>query len=319
MGSPSGLTGSFSYGHVTGLGRESLNLPDRDLRFQNFIQTDAAINLGNSGGPLCNIDGEVIGVNVAIVYRANSIGFAIPINRAKTVVPQLLTRGKVIRGWLGVSVNDIEDIALREQVATDAFVDAHSLPDGKGSYIVAVTPDGPAEKGGLEAEDVVRRINGDAIDSSTDLINMISAIEPGEQATITVWRRGKPVDLDVKIGEYPGRTAAIFGRSTLGMYLSQDYELPDEILKRMDIDDEPSDYFVAQVEPDSPADEAGVRAGDIVMEIAYEEVPTLEAFKRVIAEKAQPGKTLLIKVWDIREDEPRNVYLKVPEDFRPER
>ena len=109
MGSPRGFEGSLSFGHVSALGRDELNLPG--MRFQNFIQTDAAINLGNSGGPLCNIDGEVIGINVAILYGANSLGFAIPVNTAKEIVPQLISEGKVTRGYLGVEIRDAKPLA----------------------------------------------------------------------------------------------------------------------------------------------------------------------------------------------------------------
>lgn len=316
MGSPSGLTGSFSYGHVTGLGRESLQLPDLELRFQEFIQTDAAINLGNSGGPLCNIDGEVIGVNVAIVFRANSIGFAIPVNRVKEVVPELVTKGRVVRGWLGVSVNDVEDFALAENQEVADFIDAHELPDKYGSYVRGVTTDGPAEKAGLQADDVIREIDGKRIEDSTSLINTVSAMNPGDVAQVKIWRRGQPMELDVEIGEFPGRTAAIFGRDYLGMHITE-LTLNPEFMEERGMDEAPAEFYVAAVVPDSPADEAGIRRGDVVMEIAYEDTTSIARFKKVVREKAQPGKTLLVKVWTLTEEEPRKVYLKVPEDFDP--
>jgi serine protease Do len=314
MGSPSGLTGSFSYGHVTGLGRESLDLPDQELRFQEFIQTDAAINLGNSGGPLCNIDGEVIGINVAIVYRANSIGFAIPVDRVKNIVPQLIANGKVIRGWLGVSVQDISVVALEDNQEVHDFVEAHNLPDIHGSYIVRLTPNGPAERGLLEAEDVVRRINETDIVRSTDLINTISAIDPGETAQIQFWRRGKPMQLSVIVGEFPGRMTAIYGPDYLGMHISE-LQLNPDFMEKAGMKEPPSDFFVVDVVPDSPAQEAGIRRGDVVVEVAYQTIKTKAEFLKVLGEEAQSGKTLLMKVWTLSDKEPRKVYVKVPDKF----
>lgn len=317
MGSPSGLTGSFSYGHVTGLGRESLELPDRDLRFQEFIQTDAAINLGNSGGPLCDIDGHVIGVNVAIVYRANSIGFAIPVSRVREVVPQLIEHGKVIRGWLGVSVRELAQQAFEEQVELEEFIQANKLPDKNGSYIAGVTPGGPAEKGKIEQDDVIREINGVQIKTSTDLVNTISAITPGEKAHIKLWRRGQEMELDVAVAEFPGQLTARFGRDFLGIHvevLAADAINP-RFLEERKLDEAPSDFFVAAVVDKSPAAEAGIRRGDLVVEVGYKEIKNLEQFKKALKQEAKAGEALLMKVWTLSDEEPRKVYVKVPVGF----
>ncbi len=317
MGSPNGLTGSFSYGHVTGLGRESLELPDRDLRFQSFIQTDAAINLGNSGGPLCDIDGHVIGVNVAIVYRANSIGFAIPVSRVREVVPQLIEHGKVIRGWLGVSVREVAEQAMDENVEVEQFIQANKLPDKKGSYIANVTPGGPAEKGKIQAEDVVREINGVRINTSTDLVNTISSITPGDVAHIKLFRRGEEMELHVPVGEFPGQMAAMFGRDYLGIHVDtlNAEQLNPEFLKERGLDEAPTDFFVAAVVEKSPAAEAGIRRGDLVVEVGYKEVKSLEQFKKALKNEAKPGVALLMKVWTLSDEEPRKVYVKVPDGF----
>ncbi|MDK1020227.1 MAG: trypsin-like peptidase domain-containing protein [Candidatus Hydrogenedentes bacterium] len=314
MGSPNGLTGSFSYGHVTGLGRESLRLPDI-LRFQNFIQTDAAINLGNSGGPLCNIDGEVIGVNVAIVFRANSIGFAIPIDRVKEVVPQLIASGKVIRGWLGVRIYDIENAAMRADQELEDYMDAYGLPDKFGTLIQGLTPDGPAERAGLQEDDVIRELNGGEVVGPTDLINSVSALEPGTVATLGIWRKGKAMELKITIGEFPGITAATYGRDYFGMYVTA-LKLTPQALEQLGVDEEPTDFKIAEVEPDSPADKAGIKVDDIVLEVALTDITTLEDFKQVLKEEGQPGRTLLMRVQRLRPGvEPRKVYLKIPDDY----
>ncbi len=315
MGSPNGLTGSFSYGHVTGLGRESLELPGDGLRFQHFIQTDAAINLGNSGGPLCDIDGNVIGVNVAIVYRANSIGFAIPSNRVREVVPQLIEHGKMIRGWLGVAVRDLQEAALQENIELQEFIEANKLPDKHGSFVAGLTPEGPAEKGKILEDDVIREINGRRIEKSTDLIDTVSAIQPGDTAHITVWRRGEPVKFDVVVGEYPGQMAALFGPAYLGMHVDT-LELNPDFMKEREMNEQPSDFYIAAVVDGSPADQAGIRRGDLVVEVGYKEVKTLAAFKKALAAEAKSGKALLLKVWTLSDKEPRKVFVKVPDDFK---
>ena len=315
MGSPSGLTGSFSYGHVTGLGRESLDLPDQELRFQNFIQTDAAINLGNSGGPLCNIDGEVIGVSVAIVFRANSIGFAIPIDRVKKVVPQLIASGKVIRGWLGVRIVPIEDAAIRAEQDLEDYMDAYNLPDALGTSVHDLTPGGPAERAGLMNDDVIRELNGRDVQDPTDLINSVSDLTPGSVARLGIWRRGKSIEIEVTIGEFPGITAATYGRDILGMYI-EDLKPRPGTLEQLGLEEHPPEFFIAEVLKGSPADVAGIERGDVILEVAYEDTTALKDFKAIIAEEGRPGRTLLLSVLKLRPDaEPRKVYLKIPDDY----
>ena len=312
VGSARGQTGSVSYGHISGLGRENLDLPEQ-LRFQSFIQTDAAINLGNSGGPLCNIDGEVVGVNVAIVYDANSIGFAIPINRVKKVVPQLIADGSVTRGWLGVQIQDIETVARLENVDLLDFIEANVLTDDEGSYVRNVTKDGPAEQAGLQSDDVIYQINDHKITNTTDLINYVSDLAPGTPGTVDIVRKGERMQLDIVIGKFPGLLIAKFGRPYLGMHVD-DLELTEDMLERLEMEEQPSNFYIVEVVAGSPAEEAGVMSQDIVIEVAHQEVKSLEEFKATMADKARPGKTLLMRVQQPGA-EPRKVYLKVPEDY----
>lgn len=311
MGSPRGLSGSLSFGHISALGRERLSLPDPNLRFQNFIQTDAAINLGNSGGPLCNIDGEVIGVNIAIVFGANSIGFAIPIDRVREIVPQLIATGKVVRGWLGVAIIDVEAAAQREEQELEDYLDAFGLPDGRGAYVHDVTPDGPAEASGLQSEDVIRKIDGLVVENTIDLINRISATQPGIKVTLEVWREGEAQDISVTLDEFPDMPTARYGRALLGMRV---VELSDGIRQRLGLDDDLQGVVVAQVVPGSAAAEADVRAGDVVTKVAHKQVDDIDRFKGLLEDNAVAGKTLLLRV--IRgNDEPDSKFIKVPEDF----
>jgi len=193
VGSPHSLDGSFSFGHITALGRKELYLPN--LRFEDFVQTDAAINLGNSGGPLCNIDGEVIGINIAIAAGEN-LGFAIPSNTAREVIPQLISEGKVVRGYLGVEITDVAQAAQQMDLpdASD-LVEALGLPDEKGAYVHVVTPGTPAEKAGLQDDDVIRMVNGKSIDGAEGLVRAITNIDPGASVMLEVWRQGKPMEI----------------------------------------------------------------------------------------------------------------------------
>lgn len=314
LGSPRGLTGSISFGHVSGLGRERLNLPDDKLRFQHFIQTDAAINLGNSGGPLCDIDGNVIGINIAIVFGANSIGFAIPINRIKAVVPQLIADGHVVRGWLGVQIREVAAQAGLEGVEVKDFVEALKLPDEQGAWIDKLTPQGPAEKSGLKPEDVVYRIDGTVVKDGTDLINQISMIKPGTVSQLDVWREGQEIKVAVEIGEYRGREMAIFGPDVLGIHVTK-LEADPERLKEFGYKEDLKGVLAGAIVPKSPAEEAGLRRGDIIVKIAHKDVGDLDSFRALIKENAEPGKTLLIRVARPNsEDESK--FVKVPDDFK---
>jgi len=315
IGSARGQTGSVSYGHISGLGREQLDLPE-GLRFQQFIQTDAAINLGNSGGPLLNIDGEVIGVNVAIVYGANSIGFAIPIDRVKRIVPQLIADGSVTRGWLGVSIMNVERAAANEDVELEDFMDANDLVDSEGTVIARVTVDGPAEMAGLEPEDIIQKVNDHKIVNTTDLINYVSDLEPGTAGTLDVWRDGKSISIDITIGKFPGMFTAQWGRDYLGMHVAKfdDLERMGFGARPNNVKEQGTDFVIVQVVEGSPAGEAGIRRGDIIVEVAHDEVGSLAEFTDLLEENARPGKTLLIRVSRM-EEEAQKIYVKVPDDY----
>jgi len=281
VGSARGLEGSFSFGHVTALGRDELNLPG--LRFQNFIQTDAAINLGNSGGPLCNVDGEVIGINIAIVYGANSLGFAIPSNTAKEIVPTLISEGKITRGYLGVGIVDVEE-----------FGDAASLnlPDGTGAFVKTVQPGTPAERAAIRRYDVIRKVNGEDVEDSASLVAMISQCPPGSKVMLEVWREGKPIEVEVTLDEYAGSLEkAIKGKSVLGLKVET---LTPELVERLKLGPGTAGVIVIEVEPGSAGDRAGLAQGDVITEVAQQKVTTTEEFLRFVTEKAVPGKSLLI-------------------------
>jgi Do/DeqQ family serine protease len=309
VGSPRGFEGSVSFGHVSALGREGLGLPN--IRFQNFIQTDAAINLGNSGGPLCDIDGNVIGVNNSIVAGAESLGFAIPINTAKTIVPQLIDKGKVTRGFLGVDISDVSDAAKRAGAnKVEDFLEVFGLSDAKGAFVVEALSNSPAERAGIKSDDVIRKLNGQDIQDSKDLVLKVSALEPGSSIHLDVWRNKAPLGVDVQIAEYAGNvTKARLGGAILGMLLRP--VTPDRA-QSLGLEEGVKGLEVIDVEEDSPAEQADINPGDVIVEVAQQPVTSLSEFRDLLKQNAQPGKSVLLRI--TRQGErPMPKLIKVPE------
>jgi serine protease Do len=188
IGNPFGLAQSVSAGIISALDRQI-----GASRFDQFLQTDAAINPGNSGGPLFNLRGEVIGINTAIIGAATGIGFAVPSNLVKAVIPQLQAQGYVTRGWLGVGIQDL----------SAPLAKALGVPQGDGALINQVNDNSPAQKGGLREEDVVVSIDGERVNSSTALTRVVALKRPDSVVKLAVVRAGKPLDLKVTLGVRP--------------------------------------------------------------------------------------------------------------------
>lgn len=188
IGNPYGFSNTVTAGIISATGRSIKNLGK-----ENLIQTDTPINPGNSGGPLLNLKGEVIGINVAIVSGAQSIGFSIPINSAKEVVDELITKGKIVRAWLGVYMRDVD-----EKVA--AYLD---LPIAEGVAVVEVVKDSPAAKMGLQQYDIIREVNGNKVKSSQEISDIVKKQKPGDRITLKVYRDGKIKILKGKLSERP--------------------------------------------------------------------------------------------------------------------
>lgn len=284
MGSPRGFEGSLTFGHISALGREGLqDLAAQGLRFQNLIQTDASINLGNSGGPLCNIDGEVVGINVAIVWGADSIGFAIPINMAKSIVPQLITAGHVTRGFLGVRIED----------AAGGLGESVGLTDGLGAFVTLVQPGTPAETAGVQRYDVVRKVNGEAVADASDLVRKISAQQPGAVVMLEVWRDRQPVELQVTLVKWEPQAEASSPQEepVLGMRLQ---DLNAGLRERVGLTPDATGVLVSSVASGSPAEEAGLLQGDVIIEVAQQPVASLAEFRKVLETQQTPGASILI-------------------------
>ena len=299
LGSPRGFEGSLSFGHISALGRENLaGLAAQGLRFQNLVQTDAAINLGNSGGPLVNIDGEVIGINIAIVYGANSLGFAIPVNTAKEIVPQLISGGKVVRGYLGVQIMDAKE-----------FADSLGLPDMKGAFVKQVQPGTPAERANLQTYDVIRKVNGTEVENASGLVSAISALPPGVEANLEVWRDGQTIEVKVNLDEWnPKEAQPASSKETLGVRVRG---ITPEIAQRLGLEENAQGVLVTDVKSGSAADDAGLAEGDFIIEINREQVTNPDDFHQLVEKHAQPGKSLIVRF--IRGgQEPDITIIKVP-------
>ena len=274
IGTPFGLSQTVTAGIISAEGRSNIGIND----YENFIQTDAAINPGNSGGPLVNINGEVIGINTAIFSRSGGyqgIGFAIPINMAKSVQESLITKGKVIRGWLGVMI----------QPVAPEIVKQFSLPEGTtGTLVGDVLKGGPAEDSGLRRGDVIVEFDGKPIDSPTTLRNIVADTEVGKNVDVMLFRDGKKQTLQVKIGEQPGEkedVSAAAPTETAEKFGVSVQELSDEIANQLGYEGE-TGVIVSNVESGSAADDAGLRRGDLIKEINKQPIESLADYNKAM-------------------------------------
>src|SRR5499425_1093963 len=205
IGNPFGLDRTVTVGIISATGRTHVGV----ATYEAFIQTDASINPGNSGGPLLNLDGRVVGINTAIVSSGQGIGFAIPINMVRDIMTQHIDKGRVGRGWLGISIQDL----------TDDLAAGFGAP-GKGGVLVAdVMKDSPAEAGGMRSGDIIVELGGVPVKEVTDLQKRVASIPPGQPAVLTVLRDRKPSKLSVKVGEQPGEETVVAAAAPKGMGL----------------------------------------------------------------------------------------------------
>ncbi len=279
IGNPFGLNNTVTAGIVSAKGRTIGAGP-----YDDFIQTDASINPGNSGGPLFNEKGEVVGINTAIFGNGGGnigIGFAIPINLAKQLVPDLETKGHVTRGWLGVAI----------QKLTKELAESLGLNDSNGALVANVTPDSPADKGGVERGDVIVGYDGQKVKENSDLPLLVAATKVGTKVPIEVLRDGRTKTLTVEIAKLdePEVASGPAKKGKWGMALR---DLTPEERAQMQLKASEG-VIVAGVQPDSPAAEAGVREGDVILEVNRIQVKTVDELKKEIA-TVKEGKPLLL-------------------------
>jgi serine protease Do len=283
IGNPFGLTETLTAGVVSAVGRNNIGIAD----YENFIQTDAAINPGNSGGPLLNIRGEVIGINTAIYSRSGGymgIGFAIPIDMARNIQQQLMSSGKVERGYLGVFIQEMD-----EHLAS-----AFELTDGKGILIADVEPDSPAAKGGLRVNDVIISLNGQKITDVGSFRNQISSFAPETEIKLSITRGGKLKRLTVAIGSLPGQgdpagSAADALQEKIGLAVS---DITDELASRLGVEAGTA-VVIMQIAPSSPAGRAGLTPGMVITSVNLTPVSSVEQFADALLSSEQSGRVVL--------------------------
>jgi len=280
VGSPFGLEQTVTAGIVSAKGRVIGSGP-----YDNFIQTDASINPGNSGGPLINMQGEVIGVNTAIIASGQGIGFAIPINMAKEIAPQLQKKGHVTRGLLGVSIQDL----------TPELAQSFGLGEKKGALVAQVTPDSPAQKAGIEAGDVIVSYDDRTITDSKDLSRTVAATPVGKTVAVKIVRNGKEMERQVKIGKMEEQTTAEKAKTSAHQSLGLSVQnLNAQIARELGLK-KATGVVVTAVEPGSAADEASIQEGDVIREVNRQAVNNVNEFiKKVEQAKGQKSILLLI-------------------------
>jgi serine protease Do len=283
IGNPFGLENTVTAGIVSAKGRYIGTGP-----YDSFIQTDASINPGNSGGPLINLRGEVVGINTAIFSRTGGnigIGFAIPINLAKELIPQLESKGKVTRGWLGVLI----------QKVTPEIAESLGLKEPSGALVADVMKDGPAKEAGIQVGDVIVEFDGRPVKESNELPLLVARTAVGKKVSVTVLRGGQTKHLEVTVGELKEEEVAAAGPAEteeLGLTVQN---LTPEIAQSLGLDPKTEGVVVSEVEPGSAADEAQLRRGDVILEVNRKPVKSAEAFRKAIRE-TEKGKSVLLLV-----------------------
>ena len=297
IGNPFGLSHTVTAGIVSAKGRSGLDVAN----YEDFIQTDAAINFGNSGGPLLNLDGKVVGINTAIIGAAGNIGIglAIPINMAKDVYTQYRETGSVVRGFLGVYPIDIEpDMA-----------EFFGLKDNKGVLISQVTENSAADEAGLKRDDVVVEFDGVPVDNANDFRNRVAMHKPDSEVSLVILREGKRMDFKIKLAKRPTEMAVAGEQpespGNLGFTVQA---LSEELAQRLGYEGLDG-VVVAEVEPGSQADEKGIRRGTLIRAVDREPVSTVREFKDAVRKAQSRGKVLLLL-----RDEGVDRYVVLPQD-----
>jgi serine protease Do len=286
IGNPFGVGETATMGIVSATGRANLGIED----YEDFIQTDAAINPGNSGGALVNAAGQVVGINTAILSRSGGsqgIGFAIPINMARQVMNQIVKNGKVIRGWVGLSIQDV----------TPAIAKAFGLKENQGVLIGDVLSNGPAAQAGLQTGDVILSMNGEAVTDTHTFRLKVASLAPGTEVRLKVLRKGSEIEVPVKLGEMPADKSEKLGDSAgqssamEGVVLD---ELTPEARHDLNLPDSTKGVVIVQVDPGTPAADAGLQRGDVIQEVNKKPVTSVRQFEDAVRAAGQAPILLLV-------------------------
>jgi serine protease Do len=283
IGNPFGLGHTITMGIVSAVGRSNVGIAE----YEDFIQTDAAINPGNSGGALVNVRGELVGVNTAIFSTSGGymgIGFAIPSDMANTIMKSIIMHGKVVRGWLGVTIQNI----------TPDLAKYFNIQQTRGALVTDILKDTPAEKVGMQRGDVITDFNGEPVSCTTDLRNMVAGTLPGEEVTVKIMRDGNEMSFTVTIGEQADTMAGLKGTYDNVLSGVHIHDLNSEIRKSLNIPKEITGVLVTNIEGDSPAAEM-LRRDDIILEINRQDVRDVRTFGDIVSQiKEGEGVLLLV-------------------------
>ena len=291
IGNPFGLENTVTLGIVSAKGRIIGAGP-----FDNFLQTDASINPGNSGGPLIDLDGKVVGINTAIVASGQGIGFAIPSGMAKDVIAQLREGKTVKRGWLGVTIQDIDENTAK----------ALGMENTKGSLVTSVIEGEPAAKAGIKTGDVITAVGGEPVDDSNQLLRRVAALKPGETASLSVLRKGATQTMSVTLGQRDAKKlaqnapggpdaedeASDTAASVIGLSVRA---VTGQEAKALGMD-KPLGVLVTEVADGSGAEQADVRPGDVIVEVNQRPVNSPDDFKTVVAEDGKKKGVVMLQI-----------------------
>ena len=290
IGSPLGaaLAHTVTQGIVSAKGRSELNILGSN-GFENFIQTDAAINRGNSGGPLVNMRGELVGINTAIASQSGGfqgIGFAIPSNMARNVMQSIIETGRVVRGYIGISFQPVDESLAR----------ALNLPEARGIIVTEVVNDSPAMDAGIQSEDVILKFNGNFIQSTSEFRRRVAEMMPGTEIILTVNRDGDEMDIRVTLGELPTDEVVVANletmREVIGFTVT---ELTQELRQRLRIRSSINGVLVEDVDPNSPAARNGLRQGDLILSLNRRPVSSVSEFNEGIS-SMDAGEIILLQI-----------------------
>jgi serine protease Do len=282
IGNPFGLSETVTAGIVSAKGRVIGEGP-----YDDFIQTDASINPGNSGGPLVDMHGQVVGINSAILSRSGGnigIGFAIPINLVHKIIDQLREHGKVVRGWLGVSIQEV----------TPDIAKSLDLEEAEGALVADVVAGGPAEKAGLKVGDVILKFDGMKVDSAHQLPTLVAGTTIGKEVDVEVLRDGHKKTISVTIGEMPAEQTAASTEKSMGDWGLAVADVTPKIAEHFGLEPGSKGAIITDVDDDSPAGRAGLRAGDLVMRADHKEITSAAELRKALAEASDSGHILLL-------------------------
>ena len=292
IGNPFGLNQTVTMGVISAVGRANVGIAD----YEDFIQTDAAINPGNSGGALLNARGELVGINTAIMSRTGGyqgIGFAVPSSMARQVMDNLVKYKKVVRGWLGVSIQEV----------TSDLAEEFGVRNLKGALVSRVMKGSPADKAGIRQGDVILQFNGKEVEDTGHLRNMVSQTPISSVVKVRLLRQKKEIDVEVVVAELPRKPAEASpspeeeagnndeSSALAGLVVR---ELTPELAGHFGLDQGEKGVVIVKTDPDSKAYEAGIRPGDILLQINQKNIPTLEAYKKAVGAIRSKDRILLL-------------------------